>query len=222
MPGRRLCSDHEAELRGYWSAQHRLRRKVLRETLGAFETASPPDRYERLAHANLARWRAAALRLLPDRLVQVFADDWGELTQRLTKLHGECFAVLNMANAHVPGGGYVEGASAQEENIFRRTDCHFRIEATEVDESGERYRQEMVDVLSARDGRVYLDLNRPRVCIRGPEDLRSPDLGYRWLDEGDVFPFFELRAAAQDLRRGDPFDANEMRRRIAAQLDTLP
>ena len=36
-----------------------------------------------------------------------------------------------------------------------------------------------------------------------------------------VFPFFELRAAAQDVRGGRPFDVDEARRRIAAQLDTL-
>ncbi len=31
-------------------------------------------------------------------------------------------AVLNMANRHVPGGGVIEGAGAQEENLFRRSD----------------------------------------------------------------------------------------------------
>ena len=36
-----------------------------------------------------------------------------------------------------------------------------------------------------------------------------------------MFPFLELRAAAQDLRDGSPFDAVEARKRIVAQLDTL-
>lgn len=43
----------------------------------------------------------------------------------VTKEHGKVFAVLNMANAYVAGGGYVEGMPAQEENMFRRTDCHY-------------------------------------------------------------------------------------------------
>ena len=46
-------------------------------------------------------------------------------------------------------------------------------------------------------------------------------MGYRWLPDNQVFPFFELRAAAQDLRHGAAFDPCDARRRIAAQLDTL-
>jgi uncharacterized protein (TIGR02452 family) len=59
------------------------------------------------------------------------------------------------------------------------------------------------------------------VCIRGAEDRARDDLGYAWLADDEVFPFFELRAAAEDLRDGRAFDATEMRKRIAAQLDTL-
>ncbi|MEZ5441241.1 MAG: hypothetical protein R3F15_07115 [Lysobacterales bacterium] len=36
-----------------------------------------------------------------------------------------------------------------------------------------------------------------------------------------MFPFFELRAAARDLRDGSDFEPQDARRRIAAQLDTL-
>lgn len=132
-----------------------------------------------------------------------------------------CFAVLNMANAFVPGGAYVEGAIAMEENLFRRTDCHFRVTHEEYDEGADRYRPETTMLLSGRNGAVYLDTETPRVCIRGPEDRSRADLGYRWLADDEVFPFFELRAAAHDRRDGSPFDADEMRRRIAAQLDPL-
>jgi hypothetical protein len=63
------------------------------------------------------------------------------------------------------GGAYVEGATAQEENMLRRTDCHFRIDADEYDVTTDRYLPEMTRLLSAHDGMVYLDKDRPRVCI---------------------------------------------------------
>jgi hypothetical protein len=79
----------------------------------------------------------------------------------------------------------------------------------------------MTRLLSAQDGVVYLDKDRSRVCIRGPEDRAGANLGYRWLPDEQVFPFFELRASAQDLRDGSAFEPGDARRRIAAQLDTL-
>jgi uncharacterized protein (TIGR02452 family) len=47
------------------------------------------------------------------------------------------------------------------------------------------------------------------------------DLGYPWLSDNQVFSFFELRAAANDLRDGSDFEPADARRRIRAQLDTL-
>ncbi len=139
----------------------------------------------------------------------------------MTKEYGACFAVLNMANAYVPGGGYVEGMVAQEENMYRRTDCHFHIGPDEYDVSRDRYRPEMTALFLATDGKVYLDTEHPRVCLRGPENRVRSDLGYAWLPHDLIFPFFELRASAQDLRDGSRFDVTDARRRIAAQLDTL-
>ena len=223
MPGRDLCSDAEAERRGFAGAVAARRREVLRETLRAFEAAEPKDRYHQLAAANLARWREQARRrpLPASPLVEVLPGDWGEVTRAVTAASGACFAVLNMANAHVPGGAYVEGAAAQEENMFRRTDCHFRIGDDEYDRAADRYRAASTRRLCAADGAVPLDVRLPRVCIRGQEDRSRADLGYAWLRDDEVFPFFELRAAAQDLRDGTAFDPREARRRIAAQLDTL-
>lgn len=221
MAGRSLCSDEEAIRRGFSGRESARRREVLRETLAAFEQSVPFDRYQRLAERNLDRWRArrdvsnSALRL------EVHPGDWGEVTRSLTSMHGECFAVLNMANAYVPGGAYVEGAVAQEENMYRRTDCHFRIGDDEYDARLDRYRAEMTRLLSARDGVVHLDTKRPRVCLRGPEDRSRADLGYPWLPDDQVFPFFELRASAQDLRDGSNFDPDDACRRISAQLRTL-
>jgi len=59
------------------------------------------------------------------------------------------------------------------------------------------------------------------VCIRGPEDRRRSDLGYAWLADDEIFPFYELRAAAVDLRGGGRYDHAETSRRVCAQLDTL-
>jgi Microbial-type PARG, catalytic domain len=207
--------------RGFGGADPARRRQVLRETIAAFDQSDPPDRYHRLAWQNLDRWRARSGVSEPMVRVEVFPGDWGEVARSLTSAHGVCFAVLNMANAYVPGGAYVEGAVAQEENMFRRTDCHFRIGEDEYDGRLDRYRPEMTRLLSAEDGVVYLDAQRPRVCIRGPEDRSRSDLGYPWLPEDQVFPFLELRAAAQDLRNGSDFDPLDSRRRVSAQLNTL-
>lgn len=221
MTGRHLCSEEEAMYRGFGGTDCARRRQVLHETITAFEQSDPPGRYHRLAKQNLDRWRAGSGASGSDLHVQVLPGDWGEVTRSLTNTHGACFAVLNMANAYVPGGAYVEGAVAQEENMFRRTDCHFRITEEEYDVRLDRYHPEMTRLISAQNGAVYLDSQRPRVCIRGAEDRSRADLGYPWLPEEQVFPFFELRAAAQDLRDGSDFNPLEARRRISAQLDTL-
>lgn len=97
------------------------------------------------------------------------AGDWGEVTLALTRELGTTFAVLNMANAEWPGGAYVEGAVAQEENMFRRTDCHFAVSDGDVDAARGGYHPAMTLLINGVHGAVYLDTARPRVCIRGPE-----------------------------------------------------
>jgi poly (ADP-ribose) glycohydrolase (PARG)-like protein len=221
MTGRSLCSEEEAIRRGFASIDCARRRQVLRETIAAFDQSDPPDRYGRLAKQNLQRWAATSGTAESRLRVDVIQGDWGDVTRSLTRRHGICFAALNMANAYVPGGAYVEGAVAQEENMFRRTDCHFRIGEDEYDGRRDRYHPEITRLLSAQDGRVFLDTQHPRVCIRGREVRSREDLGYPWLPDDEVFPFFELRAAAQDLRNGADFDPGDARKRVSAQLDTL-
>ncbi|PRQ03400.1 hypothetical protein ENSA5_16060 [Enhygromyxa salina] len=219
--GRTIPPERVAASRGrHASPAFVRRREVLRETVAAFERADPPDRFHQLAQANLARWAKTASPA-PASPVQVLPGDWGEVTASLTQAHGSCFAVLNMANAYVPGGGYVEGSPAQEENMFRRTDCHFAVDGSQFDPRTEHYRAKITALLNAEGGRVMLDTARPRVCVRGPEDRARGDLGYAWLAPDEVFPFYELRAAALDLRDGSPFDPERAAARIHAQLDTL-
>jgi hypothetical protein len=223
MPGRRLLSedDHIDQRYGPTHPDMVRRRAILRETLDRFSTANPPNKYQLLAQTNLQHWRDSRKQRFDSLAIHVLRGDWGEVTLSMTRVHGTCFAALNMANAFVPGGAYVEGASAQEENMFRRTDCHFHVGPKEYDPARDRYNPQMTSLLSAEYGKVYLDSEHPRVCIRGPEKRSNSDLGYVWLPDDEVFPFFELRAAAQDLRDGSAFSASNARQRIAAQLDTL-
>ena len=221
MSARRLCSDAEAGARGFRGEEATRRRAVLRETIDVLERADPPDRFHRLADENLKRWRSRCDAHDLSLRIAVHRGDWGVVTHKMTQAYGVRFAVLNMANAYMPGGAYPEGAIAQEENMFRRTDCHLRVDQSEYDEDVDRYVPAMTSLLSAEQGAVYLDLDRPRVCIRGPEDRARDDLGYEWLERDEIFSFLELRASAQDLRDGSAFDALEARKRVAAQLDTL-
>ncbi len=221
LVGRRPCTEAEAIRRGFGGSESARRREVLAETLQAFLTASPPDHFHQLARENHARWASRAEDSPASLEVQIHAGDWGDVTLDLSRRYGKIFAVLNMANAYVPGGGYIEGASAQEENIYRRSDCHFYIRDEDYDREADRYRPHMTELISGATGRVYLDTRHPRVCIRGAEESDQPNLGYRWLEENEAFSFYELRAAAQDLRRGDLFDPALARSKIAAQLDTL-
>jgi hypothetical protein len=221
MPIRRLTADADAQALGFVGADHQRRREVLRETIAAFSHCDPPQRYHQQAMANLARWRREGEPASFGLKLHVLPGDWGDVTLGLSRNYGACFAVLNMANAQYPGGAYPEGAVAQEENMFRRTDCHFRVTAEQLGEDGRQYTEVMRDLLNGTAGRVYLDTHLPCVCIRGSESRSAPDLGYAWLPDNEVFPFYEMRAAAQDLRGGGSFDAAHTRRRIAAQLDTL-
>lgn len=198
-----------------------IRQSVVSETLEVLAEKGNLERMRALAFENLDRWRQQSKVEASGRVVELVSGDWGVVAQRMTRLHGQCFAVLNMANSIYPGGGYLVGCAAQEENMFRRTDCHFSLQESIVDPRTGKYRKAFSDLLNARDGRVFLDTEQPRICVRGPECPDSPTLGYEWLPDDEIFPFYELRAAAQDCRGEAAFNPDEARRRIAAQLDTL-
>jgi hypothetical protein len=207
------------------------RQLILLETLSMFET-SGIEHYRRLAKENLTRWASRA-RHEPNGSckIEVVPGDWGEVTLGLTMKYGKCFAALNMAHASSPGGGYTKGMVAQEENMFRRTDCHFAIVRDTFMKSKKSYNDEHSDLLNGKNGKVYLDTANPRVCIRGQEEIREENgmtQLIKWYDPlpfDRVFPFYELRAAAVDLRPYDKpeeaYDHKETEKRVAAQLETL-
>jgi hypothetical protein len=95
------------------------------------------------------------------------------------------------------------------------------VAADDMDPDTERYRPRFTALLNAEHGRVLLDTQHPRVCLRGAEQRDRADLGYAWLAKKDVFAFYELRAAALDLRDGRRFDPVIAGAKIDAQLDTL-
>jgi len=227
-PGHRLIIDHFGRslkdnpakrsevLKKPDGPQRIKRREILIETLCKFQAPSDGLYYHKIARDNLMKWAInPPFKSTSTCVVNVKELDWGVATQMYTKQYGKCFAVLNMANGTIPGGAYTSGSAAQEENMFRRTDCHFSLSRRR------RYTQDESEEINGVHGRVYLDTNKARVCIRGPEDVNRSDLGYTFLKDEEIFPFYELRAAAVDLHGGKEYSDTETRKRIAAQLDTL-
>ena len=204
--------------------------KILIDTLRKFETKTT-DYYE-LAKNNMLRWcKKVTPRDTKGLEVIVEEMDWGEMALHCTKNYGSIFACLNMANQEYPGGGYAHGPSAQEENMFRRTNCHFSIDRSMLipneQETSYGYTPKMQALISANEKITYLDVKNPRICIKDKETYNEDDVdlknfGYNELSNGDKFLFYELRCAAVDMRKAViPFDRAEMRKRIEAQFTTL-
>lgn len=222
---------HKIHLPTVHDPAKRVRQEVLIETIKHF--MDRPNESHNRGMTNLKRWALSASPSAPSnrRPFTLFMEelDWGELALAMTKRFGKTFAVLNMANAYSPGGGYLTGCAAQEENMFRRTDCHFSL----LDNA---YTQADTALINAQNGIVYLDIDHPRVCVRGRELARSRDRisspdDYKWLAESEIFPFYELRSAALD-RRGEvdrwgvmlPMREDEQHEtawRVRAMLQTL-
>ena len=101
--------------------------------------------------------------------------------------------VLNMASFHKPGGGVVEGSSAQEENIFRRTNIfkslyqfHSIGENYGIKQRDERYPLEMyyggiytphVTVFKGSDDTRYTPLEEPfEIGVVSVSAIKKPTL----------------------------------------------
>jgi hypothetical protein len=193
-------------------------RLIQRDTLHALSSRDKRNALRVRADANMRQWQRSSVHQPSSMVCQVVEGDWGDVTLDMTKRYGRMFAVLNMANAFRAGGGYMEGAAAQEENMFRRTVCHFSITPEHSDRARVLYLPSMTDLINGRNGRVFFDPN-PRVCFRGSEKRKQSNFGYEVLDT--PFLFYELRGAALDLRSPKlNFDEAETRKRIDAQLDT--
>ena len=206
--------------------------QILVDTLRKFQ--SNRTTFYNYAKKNMLDWCKNVLpRDLSGLEVIVEEEDWGEAAQKYTKKYQTIFACLNMANSSKPGGGYEHGMAAQEENMFRRTDCHFFIDRNKLVSDKKihptyRYNQTMEKLIDARDSyKTYLG-DSPRICIKGPETLVgtsitniNDDIGYRDLSNNEMFLFYELRCAAKYIVDGAPFKTKEMDRRIHAQFATL-
>lgn len=74
-------------------------------------------------------WPCVSPRAMP---VEVWEMDCLEAQSILTRDRGRNAAVLNLASPRRPGGGWRNGAGAQEENLFRRSDYSLHLERPEV------------------------------------------------------------------------------------------
>ena len=229
-------TDHHTVYGHYAIDYLRTRRVIiLIDTLLKFKTNTV--NYYGLAKNNMLRWCKYTKPRDPKGLEVIVEEmDWGEMALKCTKEYGSIFACLNMANQFYPGGGYTSGPSAQEENMFRRTNCHFSIDRHNMLDANEaknyyKYKQLVIDLISAKDGDTYLDVNRPIICIKDKETWKKTDgntekgtrnIGYNELSNGDKFLFYELRCAAVDMSKaGMQFNEAEMKKRIEAQFTTL-
>lgn len=177
------------------------RKKVLKDTIGVDCTRL----YEK-AKRRIWRFKPTKLKSFcfgPNSYV--YSGDWGEVCEYLTGLYKENFVVLNMANGYQPGGGYWNGCSAQEENMWYRSNAH-QLSGGTLTSPAPPYRKPLHD-----DALLF---ETPRVCFKSKEVyLPNGDIDVnRSFQYQEPFLFYELRSAGVDLRRVKKFNLNRYKR----------
>jgi len=193
---------HKSENRTYILVRTLLKCRTEKEFQPLFDQAI----------TNLNGWTTAAKPVSQNRII-VSNKDWGEIALQLTKEYGVIFAVLNHANEDNIGGGYLHGASAQEENIFRRTNASFHDDFLTT-KGMNAYSSNGKARINGSTGQVQLAVN-PVICMYDSEST-----GYKEHKVEDYFPFYELRSAAP-INKQRNADITELMKRICAQLNTL-
>jgi uncharacterized protein (TIGR02452 family) len=127
---------------------------------------------KKFIHKNPAYVRAAVdktatfdVRTLPDpplpptatsaKLVEVVNGDTLDVVVRLKKERDWKPLVLNMASDFVPGGGWLKGSSAQEEQLFLRTALHAHLGSALVPKNQRRHPKGPYDIVYSPNVAVF-------------------------------------------------------------------
>jgi len=175
----------------------RWRHKSMGETLNRIIEPDILKQLHACADENLSLW--ASEKTQTPRKVEVLREDWGMAAFEATQKYGILYSVLNMANSLFPGGGALEGGSAQEENIWHRSSCPLSLLAKGIvyDEEKKEFRyddeirkllraqkkmsSEELELLSQLRGEKITEAykiffnDQQEVCFRGPEILFPTD-----------------------------------------------
>lgn len=156
-------------------------------TLGKVKTTAngiPENKQEMEESSIPAKLRESEEKSSSKPKIRVVQKDCLYAAQALYKKTNRVPCVLDMANEFIPGGGYLHGSGAQEEDLLRRTTLVKHINPAAYQEKG------------FGDDTVLYSSN--------VEVFRSgADKGYDFLAEKDQFPINVIWSAALDLNKDE-------------------